>query len=75
VAPSVKLTWNDAEDIGIELSERFPDLDPLKVRFTDLHQWVCELPEFADDPKASTEGKLEAIQMAWLEEWREKNEE
>lgn len=63
-----KLTWNDAEDIGILLHERFPDLDPLSVRFTDLHRWVMELPDFSDDPKASSEGKLEAIQMAWLEE-------
>ncbi len=67
----MKLTWNDAEDIGIELSEKYPDTDPLTVRFTDLHQWVCELSGFADDPKASHEGKLEAIQMAWLEEYRD----
>lgn len=67
----MKLTWNDAEDIGIELSEKYPDTDPLTVRFTDLHQWVCELTGFADDPKASNEGKLEAIQMAWLEEYDE----
>ena len=67
----MKLTWNDAEDIGIELSEKYPDTDPLIVRFTDLHQWVCELSGFADDPKASNEGKLEAIQMAWLEEYRD----
>jgi FeS assembly protein IscX len=64
------LTWHDAEDIAIELSGRFPDLDPLTVRFTDLHRWVTELPDFEDDPKASTEGRLEAIQMAWLEEYR-----
>ena len=64
----MKLTWDDAEDIGIELSEKFPDTDPLKVRFTDLHKWVTELEAFADDPKGSSEGKLEAIQMAWLEE-------
>jgi FeS assembly protein IscX len=64
------LTWHDAEDIAIALAERFPDLDPLSVRFTDLHRWVTELPGFEDDPKASTEGKLEAIQMAWLEEYR-----
>ncbi|MEW6250158.1 MAG: Fe-S cluster assembly protein IscX [Planctomycetota bacterium] len=63
-----KLTWSDAEDIGILLHEAHPDVDPLTVRFTDLHRWVCELPEFGDDPKASSEGKLEAIQMAWLEE-------
>jgi FeS assembly protein IscX len=37
------------------------------VRFTDLHRWISELPDFADDPKASSEGKLERIQMAWLE--------
>jgi FeS assembly protein IscX len=64
----MKLTWDDAEDIGIELSEKFPDVDPLSVRFTDLHRWVTELEEFDDDPKKSSEGKLEAIQMAWLEE-------
>jgi FeS assembly protein IscX len=64
------LTWSDAEDIAIELAERFPDLDPLTVRFTDLHRWVTELDRFEDDPKASSEGKLEAIQMAWLEEYR-----
>jgi len=64
------LTWKDAEDIGIQLAEKFPDTDPLTVRFTDLHKWVIELDEFEDDPKASNEGKLEAIQMAWLEEYR-----
>ena len=64
------LTWKDAEEIAIQLAERFPDTDPLTVRFTDLHRWVTELDDFADDPKASNEGQLEAIQMAWLEEYR-----
>ena len=68
----MKLTWSDAEDIGIELAEKYPETDPLKVRFTDLHQWVTELDDFKDDPKASNEGKLEAIQMAWLEEYRDR---
>ena len=68
-----KLTWEDTEEIGIRLLERFGKLDPLTVRFTDLHDWVCELDGFDDDPKASTEGKLEAIQMAWLEEWRDEH--
>jgi len=67
----MKLTWDDAEDIGIALQEKLPDLDPLSVRFTDLHRWVTELEEFDDDSKASNEGKLEAIQMAWLEEYRD----
>jgi FeS assembly protein IscX len=62
--------WRDAEDIAIALSERHPDLDPLAVRFTDLHRWVTELPGFTDDPKASNEKILEAIQMAWLDEYR-----
>ena len=68
----MKLTWSDAEDIGIELCDKFPDIDPLTVRFTDLHRWVTELESFGDDPKASNEGKLEAIQMAWLEEYRDR---
>jgi FeS assembly protein IscX len=60
------LTWDDADDIAEALAEARPDVDPLTVRFTDLHRWVCELAEFDDDPKASSEGKLERIQMAWV---------
>jgi len=62
------LKWTDSEDIALALLEKMPDQDPLAVRFTDLHQWVCDLDEFDDDPKASNEAKLEAIQMAWMEE-------
>ena len=65
-----KFTWDDAEDIGISLAEKYPGIDPLTVRFTDLHDWVCELEDFGDDPMKSTEGKLEAIQMAWLDEFK-----
>jgi FeS assembly protein IscX len=68
------LTWNQTEDLALALYEKFPDTDPLKVRFTDLHKWVTELDEFGDDPKGSNEGKLEAIQMAWYEEWKEGQE-
>ncbi len=64
------LTWDRTEDIGLALYEKFPSLDPLTIRFTDLHRWITELEEFADDPAASTEGKLETIQMAWYEEWK-----
>ena len=46
----------------------FPDVDPLTVRFTDLHAWVCALDGFTDDPKRSNEKILEAIQMAWVDE-------
>ncbi len=69
-----EILWNDAEEIGIQLQEKYPDLDPLKVRFTELHTFVTQLDGFADDPGKSTEGKLEAIQMAWYEEWQEGNQ-
>ena len=68
----LELTWDNAEDIGILLAEKHPDVDPLTVRFTDLHRYVTELAEFKDDPKKSNEGKLEAIQMAWHEEFQDK---
>ena len=67
----MELTWDDAEDIALQLIEKYPDTDPLTVRFTDLHQWVTELPDFSGDPKKSNEGNLEAIQMAWHEEYKE----
>jgi FeS assembly protein IscX len=63
-----ELHWDDPEDIGIELYEKFPDTDPLTIRFTELHRMVVELKGFADDASASNEAKLEAIQMAWYEE-------
>src|SRR5262245_35735696 len=63
--------WTDSEDIGIALFERFPAVDPLTVRFTDLREKVMQLDGFDDDPKSSNEPKLEAIQMAWYEEWKE----
>lgn len=68
-----QFTWDSAEDLGIMLSEKFPEQNPLEVRFTDLHKMVTDLPEFVDDPKKSNEGKLEAIQMAWYEEWQDRN--
>ena len=70
----MQLRWEDTEDIAERLLAAHAGVDPLGVRFTDLHRWVTELADFADDPKASSEGKLEAIQMAWLELYKEHNE-
>ena len=52
------LRWTDTIDLAIELSEAHPDVDPQWIRFTDLHAWVCALPDFKDDPEKSTEGLL-----------------
>ena len=66
-----KLTWNQIDDIAISLLEKYPDQDPTHIRYTDLHKWITELDGFDDDAMASTEGKLEAIQMAWLDEYQD----
>jgi FeS assembly protein IscX len=63
--------WTDIEDIALGLMDTHPDTDVLRVRFTDLHAWVCELPGFIGDPKRSGEKILEAIQTAWLEELKD----
>jgi FeS assembly protein IscX len=68
---AAELMWTDAEELGIQLHEKFPDVDPLTVRFTDLHRYVTELPTFSDDASKSSESRLEAIQMAWYEEWKD----
>ena len=70
-----KLTWLDSEDIALLLHEQRPTQDPLAVRFTDLREWVIALPDFGDDPHKSNEAKLEAIQMAWLDEYRDAQDE
>jgi FeS assembly protein IscX len=65
------LTWDHTENIALALYDAHSDVDPLTVRFTDLHKWITELADFGDDPAKSTEGKLEAIQMAWYEEFKD----
>lgn len=62
------MKWTDIREIAILLFEKFPDKDPLSIRFTDLHRWITELNGFDDDPKRSNEKILEAIQMHWLDE-------
>jgi FeS assembly protein IscX len=65
------VTWQDTEEIAVQLTETHPDIDPLTVRFTDLHIWITTLPGFKDDPKKSNEKLLEAIQMAWWQEYKD----
>ena len=62
------MNWTDTREIAIALADKFPDIDPTTIRFTDLHRWVLELDGFADAPDRSGEKILEAIQMAWIEE-------
>lgn len=62
------LKWTDSLDIAIELAERHPEVDPTRINFVDLMRWVMELPDFVEDQSHCGEKKLEAIQMAWMEE-------
>ena len=62
------LKWTDSREIGEALYDANPDLDPKTVRFTDMHQWICDLEDFDDDPNASNEKILEAILLVWLDE-------
>lgn len=65
------LTWHDSREIGEKLFEQYDTLNPLTVRFTDLHKWVLNLEGFEGKPDGSNEKLLEAIQMAWYEEWKD----
>lgn len=62
------MKWTDVSEIAIGLSESLPDVDPTKVNFVDLMNWVLALPGFDDDPKHCGERILEAIQQAWMDE-------
>ncbi len=62
------MRWTDTQEIAIALDEVYPDCDVQHLRYTDLHRWIVDLPDFEDDPEKSNEHILEAIQMAWLAE-------
>ena len=62
------MRWTDTAEIAIALVEKHPDVDPLSLRFTEMHAMICALEEFDDDPNKSNEPILEAILTAWMEE-------
>lgn len=64
----MSLKWIDVIDIAIDLSEKYPEIDPMTIAFPDLYQKVMDLEGFEDDPDRCGEKILEAIQMAWIEE-------
>ena len=64
----MSLKWIDSLRIAEELNDKYPDIDPKLIRYTDLHSWICELDSFDDDPEKSNEKILEAIQMSWIED-------
>ncbi len=66
-----EIEWKDSEEIAIQLQEKYPELEPYSVRFTDLHRYITELPGFIGDPLKSTEPMLEAIQQKWYEEYED----
>ncbi len=70
----MSLNWNTIEDIGEALFEAQPNVDPLTVRFTDMRDWIASLPDWQDDIHTSNEAKLEAVQMAWYEIWKDEHE-
>ena len=65
------MDWSNIEDIAVLLAEKYPDTDPLTVRFTEMHKSILSLPGFTGDPMKSNEKTLEAIQMAWYEEFQD----
>ncbi len=69
-----ELNWNDADDLGILLSQKYPNADPLAVSLPDIRRYVTALPEFKDDPQRSTEGNLQAILMAWQAEFLDRTQ-
>ncbi len=67
--------WKDHEDIAISLYEKFGDAfgesQIYRIRFTELIEWVLELPDFKGKREECTEGHLEMIQSKWVYEWRD----
>jgi len=62
------LRWIDSLEIALDLIEQHEGVDPLKLHFTELREWVLALERFDDDPEHCGERVLEAIQLAWIAE-------
>ncbi len=62
------MKWTDIHELVAELTDAYPDVDPRKVNFVDLMNWVKALPGFDDEPNRCGEKILEALQQAWIDE-------
>jgi FeS assembly protein IscX len=62
------MKWRDSREIGEALADEYPDVDPMKTGFEKMHEMICSLEDFDDDPEASSEAILEAIFLIWLDE-------
>ena len=69
-----KLTWDDAQKIGMLLSRKHPELYPLSTDLEELHRRVINLSEFKDDANTFDKPKLEAIRTAWNEEFLDRTQ-
>jgi len=67
--------WMDHEDIAIKLYERFGDEFKegkiYRIRYTDLIEWILEIPTFEGTREQCSESHLELIQAKWVYEWRD----
>lgn len=68
---ALPITWVNTEEIAFQLFEKNPNLNPLQIRFTALRDMVLAIPGFTGEKSKCNERILEAIQMAWLEEYRD----
>jgi FeS assembly protein IscX len=62
------MKWTETDEIALQLVDTHPEVDPTRINFVDLMNWIVALPEFDDDPKHCGERILEAIQQAWIDE-------
>jgi FeS assembly protein IscX len=63
------MKWTESQKIAEELFDKYPAIDPKTIRFTDLMAWVTALDNFDDAPEHCGEKILEAIQLAWIDEY------
>lgn len=49
------MKWNDIQQIAEALYDQYPDVDPTRLNFVDLHNKVVSLDGFDDDHKRGGE--------------------
>lgn len=74
---NMPISWADHEDIAMKLYERFgkdfTESKIYRIRFTELIEWVLEIPNFEGAREDCNEAHLEQIQAKWVYEWRDNN--
>lgn len=63
----IRLYWDSAYPIALRLKREHENVDPTRLDYQTLRDWVMKLDDFADEPQYAQMTMLDDIIREWTE--------